>query len=112
MFLRGACPVHGPDRCAEPGKLYWDAHWPSDQYPLQDPDGHGFSVAFIPGRLSDHNLLDDKYVYLWVVKTSHTRNIKDLAVWSKISNALKRLVSGLIISSHSCFLKPQEHVQS
>ena len=70
------------------------------------------SVAFIPGRLSDHNLLDDKYVYLWVVKTSHTRNIKDLAVWSKISNALKRLVSGLIISSHSCFLKPQEHVQS
>jgi hypothetical protein len=24
----------------------------------------------------------------------------------------KALVSGLIISSHSCFLKPQEHVQS
>src|SRR5271169_108640 len=21
MFLRGACPVHSPDRCAEPGKL-------------------------------------------------------------------------------------------
>src|ERR1700757_2089253 len=33
-------------------------------------------------------------------------------VWSKISNVLKRLGSGLIISSHSCFLKPQEHVQS
>jgi hypothetical protein len=33
-------------------------------------------------------------------------------VWSKISNALKRLVSGLIISAHSCFLKPQQHVQS
>jgi hypothetical protein len=37
--------------------------WPSEQYLLQDPDGNGFSVAFIPGRLSDHNLLDDKYVY-------------------------------------------------
>jgi hypothetical protein len=24
----------------------------------------------------------------------------------------KGLVSGLVISSHSCFLKPQEHVQS
>ena len=32
MFLRGACPVHGAERCAVPGKLYWDAHWPSDQY--------------------------------------------------------------------------------
>ena len=63
MFLRDACPVHSPDGCAEPGKLYWDARWPSDQYPLQDPDGNGFSVAFIPGRLRDHNLLDEKYVY-------------------------------------------------
>jgi len=30
---------------------------------LVDENGHGFSIAFIPGRLSDHNLLDDKYVY-------------------------------------------------
>ncbi len=35
MFLRGACPVHSPGTCAEPGKLYWNVHWPSDQYPLQ-----------------------------------------------------------------------------
>jgi len=34
MFLRDACPVHGSDRCAQPGKLYWDARWPSDHYPL------------------------------------------------------------------------------
>jgi len=33
------------------------------------------------------------------------------APWSRISNALKSLVSGLAIFSHSWFLKPQEHVQ-
>ena len=63
MFLRGACPVHSPSTSAEPGQLYWDACWPSDQLPLQDPNGARFSVTFIPGRLTDHDLLDDKYVY-------------------------------------------------
>ena len=63
MFLRGGCPVHSPLQCAEPGKPYGDARWPSDQQPLMDDDGNGFSVAFIPGRLTDHNLLDAKYVY-------------------------------------------------
>jgi hypothetical protein len=62
MFLRGACPVHKPENAAVPGRLYFDVRWPSDQYPLVDEHGNGFSVAFIPGRLSDHNLLDDKYV--------------------------------------------------
>jgi hypothetical protein len=33
MFLCGGCPVHDPEKCAESGKLYWDGHWPSDQYP-------------------------------------------------------------------------------
>jgi len=33
MFLRGACPVHNPEKSAEAGKLYWDGCWPSDQYP-------------------------------------------------------------------------------
>ena len=61
MFLRGYCPVHNPNLCAQPGKLYSDASWPSDQQPLTDNDGNGFTVAFIPGRLSDHNLLDEKY---------------------------------------------------
>jgi hypothetical protein len=68
IFLRGACPVHDPGRSAESGKLYWDGQWPSDGYPLRDPDGNGFSIAFIPGRLSDHNLLDDKYVYRFAHK--------------------------------------------
>ena len=60
---RGVCPVHAPDRAPEAGKLYWDAKWPSDGYPLQSADGQGFSVSFIPGRLTDHHLLDDKYIY-------------------------------------------------
>jgi hypothetical protein len=59
MFLRGACPVHNQESCPIPGELYWDAHWPSDKYPLLDQDGNGFAVSFIPGRLSDHNLLDE-----------------------------------------------------
>jgi len=33
-------------------------------------------------------------------------------VWSKISNVLKRIGFRSRNFSHSCFLKPQEHVQS
>ena len=51
MFLRGAYPVHNPEKSAETGKLYWDVCWPSDFYPLVDEQGNGFSVAFIPDRL-------------------------------------------------------------
>jgi hypothetical protein len=54
LFLRGHCPVHEPDQCAKPGKLYWDRTW-SDGEPIP------FSVAFIPGKLSDHTFLDEGY---------------------------------------------------
>ena len=87
MFLRGACPVHSPDRCAEPGKLYLDAHWPSDQYPLQDPDGSGFSVAFIPGRLSDHSLLDDKYVYRLRMMSGALSAAMEQGCWCELQGA-------------------------
>jgi hypothetical protein len=43
MFLRGACPIHNPEKSAEAGKLYWDGCRPSDQYPLVDENGNGFS---------------------------------------------------------------------
>lgn len=86
-FLRGACPVHGPDRCAEPGKLYLDVCWPSDQYPLQDPDGQGFSVAFIPGRLSDHNLLDDKYVYRLRMMSGPLSAAMEQGCWCELEGA-------------------------
>ncbi len=87
MFLRGACPVHSPERCAEPGKLYWDARWPSDQFPLQDPDGSGFSVAFIPGRLSDHNLLDDKYVYRLRMMSGALSAAMEQGCWCELQGA-------------------------
>jgi hypothetical protein len=55
LFLHGFCPVHTPKECAQPGKLYWNRFWPSDGEAIP------FSVAFIPGKLSDHNLLDANY---------------------------------------------------
>lgn len=56
LFLRGHCPVHKPKDSAKPGKLYRDCVWPSDGIPIP------MSVAFIPGRLSDHNLLGSDYM--------------------------------------------------
>jgi len=55
LFLRGHCPVHNREQAAQPGHLYRDRSWPSDNQPIP------FSVAFIPGKLSDHNLLDKNY---------------------------------------------------
>jgi hypothetical protein len=87
MFLRGACPIHSPQSSAEPGKLYWDAPWPSDHYPLQDPDGNGFSVAFIPGRLSDHKLLDDKYVYRLRMMSGSLSAAMEQGCWCELQGA-------------------------
>jgi hypothetical protein len=55
LFLRGHCPVHNPGESAAPGFLYRDCAWPSDSAPIP------FSIAFIPGKLSDHTLLDANY---------------------------------------------------
>lgn len=55
IFLHDNCPVHKPQESAVPGKLYSDRVWPSDKKPIP------FSVAFIPGRLSDHSLLGSDY---------------------------------------------------
>jgi hypothetical protein len=55
LFLRGHCPVHNQRDAAQPGQLYRDRSWPSDGEAIP------FSVAFIPGKLSDHNLLDANY---------------------------------------------------
>jgi hypothetical protein len=85
MFLRGASPVHDPEKCA--GRLYWDGHWPSDQYPLRDPDGNGFSVAFIPGRLSDHDLLNDKYVYRLRMMSGSLSAAMEQGCWCELQGA-------------------------
>ena len=87
MFLRGACPVHNPASSAEPGKLYWNMCWPSDQYPLRDPDGNGFSVAFIPGRLSDHGLLDEKYVYRLRMMSGSLAAAMEQGCWCELQGA-------------------------
>ncbi len=87
MSLRGACPVHNPDKCTEPGKLYWNASWPSDQFPLQDPDGNGFSIAFLPGRLSEHDLLDDKYVYRLRMMSGSLSAAMEQGCWCELQGA-------------------------
>lgn len=46
----------GPQTRA-PRTLYHDACWPSDRHPI------GKSTCFIPGQLSDHNLLGADYVH-------------------------------------------------
>ena len=54
LFLRGHCPVHNQRDAAQPGQLYRDRCWPSDGEAIP------FSVAFIPGKLSDHNAVGRK----------------------------------------------------
>ena len=87
MFLRNACPVHHANRSAESGKLYRDAKWPSDKYPLQDEKGNGFSVAFIPGRLTDHNLLDEKYIYRLRSMTGSLSKAMEQGCWCELQGA-------------------------
>ena len=87
MFLRGACPVHSPSLSAQPGTLYWDASWPSDSYPLQDAEGNGFSVGFIPGRLTDHSLLDEKYVYRLRMMSGALSAAMEQGCWCELQGA-------------------------
>ncbi|MGH9481998.1 MAG: hypothetical protein ACRD1L_07870, partial [Terriglobales bacterium] len=55
-FLGPACPHCGVVPGSRlPYETYDDAVWPSDQHPI------GMSTCFIPGRLSDHDLLGADY---------------------------------------------------
>jgi len=87
MFLRGSCPVHNPHRCTKPGELYLDAYWPSDRVPLADGEGNGMSVAFIPGRLTDHDLLGEKYVYRLRMMTGHLAAAMEQGCWCALEGA-------------------------
>ena len=66
MFLKGICPHCEPKKCVVPGKLYYDATWKSDGQPLSVrlPNGRVVkkSVAFIPGKITDHTLLGEDYI--------------------------------------------------
>lgn len=48
VFLRGVCPHCVPDRGPVPGKKYTDATWLKDKEPIE------LSVAYVPGRITDH----------------------------------------------------------
>lgn len=59
LFLNNHCPIHQPEKAAIPGMVYHGKRWPSDgEGGVPIPQ----SVAFIPGKLSDHNLLGEDYV--------------------------------------------------
>jgi len=86
--------VHDPARSPEAGKLYFDAKWPSDKYPLLDQDGKGFSVAFLPGRLSDHNLRHSLASFLVRTKTD-PKTVQTLLRHSNVKTTLQ-------LYAHSC----------
>ena len=56
MFLGGVCP-HCEDPVMVPGKKYYDARWPSDGRGLE-----GMSTQFIFSKVTDHNLLGERYI--------------------------------------------------
>lgn len=49
------CKLGAIDGVLRPWKKYYEQRWPSDGRKI------GFSTKFIPGRLSDHSLLGDRY---------------------------------------------------
>jgi len=56
MFLGGVCPHCEPPKLF-PGKIYHDTKWPSDERSLE-----GMTTQFIFSKVTDHNLLGEKYV--------------------------------------------------
>ena len=81
IFLHGACPVHEPDKCVIPGKLYHDRYWPSDKKPIP------MSVAFIPGKLSDHNLLGADYIQKLRMQEGSLADQLEQGCWCKLEGA-------------------------
>ncbi len=56
LFLGGVCP-HCEPPVRIPGQIYNDAVWPSDDRSLK-----GMTTQFIFSRVTDHNLLGEKYI--------------------------------------------------
>jgi hypothetical protein len=60
VFLANHCPVHQPKKSVQPGVIYGGkgkkpSKWHSDGKPIP------LTVSFIPGKITDHNLLGDDY---------------------------------------------------
>jgi hypothetical protein len=81
LFLRGHCPVHNRQQAAQPGELYRDCCWPSDNQPIP------FSVAFIPGKLSDHNLLDRNYAQRLHMMAGGSAAAMEQGCWCSLEGA-------------------------
>ena len=81
IFLRGPyCPVHNPEKCAIPGKLYTDRKW-SDGKPIP------FSISFIPGRLKDHTLLDADYSKRLNMMAGADAAAMELGCWCRLEGS-------------------------
>jgi hypothetical protein len=76
MFLKDVCPHCQPKKAVEAGKLYYDATWKSDGQKLSVtlPSGRivPMSVAFIPGKITDHNLLGEDYIAKLMMQAAAT----------------------------------------
>lgn len=81
LFLQGYCPVHEAHRSAMIGKLYPDAKWPSDNAPIGD------TIAFIPGKLSDHKLLDEKYALRLRSMSGSWGKAMEIGCWCALEGA-------------------------
>jgi hypothetical protein len=81
LFLRGFCPVHFPDRSAQPGKLYYDCVWPSDGKEIP------MSVCFIPGRLTDHSLLGPDYMQNLLMMSGANAEAMATGCWDALEGA-------------------------
>ena len=81
VFLRGPfCPVHDLGKCATPGKLYTDRKW-------SDGKAIPFSVSFIPGRLTDHTLLDADYSKRLNMMAGADAAAMELGCWCRLEGS-------------------------
>ncbi|HEV7523018.1 MAG TPA: hypothetical protein VGP89_18090 [Candidatus Angelobacter sp.] len=80
-FLRGHCPVHEPTRSAIPGTIYKNATWKSDNAHIP------LTTAFIPGKLSDHNLLGDRYAQLLRMQSGSLAKSLEMGCWCELDGA-------------------------
>ena len=92
VFLRNHCPVHAPDKSVEPGTIYRGSKWHSDGKAIP------LTVSFIPGKITDHNLLGDDYAELLRMQSGERAEQLLKGCWCKLEGA------------YFNFLRP-EHVQ-
>ena len=91
LFLRGQCPIHNPRDCAQPGKLYHDCCWPSDGEAIP------FSVAFIPGKLQDHTLLDPNYAKRLHMMAGGAAAAMEQGCWCSLEGAYFPFITASLI---------------